>query len=52
VIGRRVSPAWAASLANDSGPVKLSGDEALSMLLAGAASLLLRRTRNSSVFAQ
>ncbi len=42
VIGRRVSPAWAASVANDGdGPVKLTGDEAMSMLLSGEALLLL-----------
>src|SRR3546814_18816694 len=28
VIGRRVSPAWAASITNDDGPPPLSGDEA------------------------
>src|SRR3546814_6551921 len=41
VIGRRVSPAWAASVANDDGPVRLSGEEALSMLLSGDAVLHL-----------
>lgn len=37
VIGRRVSPAWAASVTNDDGPVRLSGEEALSMLMSGEA---------------
>src|SRR3546814_20195430 len=41
VIGRRVSPAWAASVANDDGPVRLSGEEALSMLMSGEAVLHL-----------
>src|SRR3546814_8348772 len=41
VIGRRVSPAWAASVANDNGPVRLSGEEALSMLMSGEAVLHL-----------
>ncbi|MFA6605581.1 MAG: strawberry notch family protein, partial [Sphingomonas sp.] len=41
VIGRRVSPAWAASVTNDDGPVKLSGEEALAMLISGEASLFL-----------
>src|SRR3546814_497046 len=39
VIGRRVSPAWAASITNDDGPPPLSGDEAFSMLLSGDAVL-------------
>src|SRR3546814_17090381 len=41
VIGRRVSPAWAASVANDDGPVRLSGEEAMSMLMSGEAVLHL-----------
>src|SRR3546814_17365062 len=41
VIGRRVSPSWAASVANDDGPVRLSGEEALSMLMSGEADLHL-----------
>jgi predicted RNA methylase len=41
VIGRRVSPAWAASVAGDDGPVRLSGEEALSMLMSGEAVLSL-----------
>ena len=36
VIGRRVSPAWAARIAGD-GPPKLSAEQAWSMLLAGEA---------------
>ncbi|GAY20170.1 strawberry notch-like NTP hydrolase domain-containing protein [Sphingobium fuliginis] len=41
VIGRRVSPAWAASIAGDDGAVRLSGEEALSMLMSGEAVLHL-----------
>ncbi|MBB3862525.1 putative RNA methylase [Novosphingobium hassiacum] len=41
VIGRRVSPAWAACVANNDGPVKLSGEESLAMLMSGEAALLL-----------
>ena len=41
IIGRRVSPAWAASIANDEGAAQLSGDEALAMLLAGDSVLHL-----------
>lgn len=42
VIGRRVSPAWAATVANDDGaPVRLSGEEALMMLMSGEAALHL-----------
>ena len=41
VIGRRVSPAWAATITGDGGPVRLSGGEALSMLMSGEAALLL-----------
>ncbi len=41
IIGRRVSPAWAASIANDNGPVQLSGEEAFAMLLAGDSVLHL-----------
>ena len=40
VIGRRVSPAWAASVANDGdAPAKLTGPEALTMLMAGDVAL-------------
>ncbi|BBB10623.1 strawberry notch-like NTP hydrolase domain-containing protein [Sphingopyxis sp. EG6] len=46
VIGRRVSPAWAASVANDDdGPVRLSGEEALSMLMSGDAVLHLAQNQ-------
>jgi predicted RNA methylase len=41
VIGRRVSPAWAATVANDDRPVQLSGDDARAMLLTGDAVLHL-----------
>ena len=41
IIGRRVSPAWAATVANDNKPVQLAGDEALAMLLEGDTVLLL-----------
>ena len=41
VIGRRVSPAWAATVANDDSPVQLSGDEARAMLLTGETALHL-----------
>lgn len=41
VIGRRVSPAWAASVAGGDGPVRFSGEEALSMLMSGEAVLHL-----------
>lgn len=41
IIGRRVSPAWAATIANDDGPVKLTGEEAWSMLMSGEAVLHL-----------
>ncbi|MCM8731562.1 strawberry notch-like NTP hydrolase domain-containing protein [Hephaestia sp. GCM10023244] len=41
IIGRRVSPAWAATVANDNKPIQLSGDEALAMLLEGDTMLLL-----------
>jgi hypothetical protein len=37
IIGRKVSPAWAASIANDDGPLRLSGEEALSMLMSDEA---------------
>jgi len=37
IIGRKVSPVWAASIANDDGPLRLSGEEALSMLMSGEA---------------
>lgn len=41
VIGRRVSPAWAASVAHDDGPVRLSGTDALAMLMSGETALML-----------
>ncbi|MBN8847138.1 MAG: strawberry notch family protein [Sphingomonas sp.] len=41
IIGRRVSPAWAATVANDNKPVQLTGDEARAMLLSGDTVLLL-----------
>ena len=41
IIGRRVSPAWAATVANDNGPVQLSGEEAFAMLIAGDSILHL-----------
>ncbi|WP_454885420.1 strawberry notch-like NTP hydrolase domain-containing protein [Sphingomonas oryzagri] len=41
VIGRKVSPAWVASVANDDGPPQLSGADAHAMLLAGDVSLHL-----------
>src|SRR3546814_14443203 len=37
VIGRRVFPAWAASITNDDGPPPLSGDKAFYMLPTGDA---------------
>lgn len=40
-IGRRVSPAWAATITGGDVPVRLSGEEALSMLMSGEATLLL-----------
>lgn len=45
IIGRRVSPAWAARLANDDGPVKLSGEHAMAMLMSGEASLMLAQNQ-------
>ncbi|KEZ19427.1 Probably methylase/helicase [Sphingobium yanoikuyae] len=45
VIGRRVSPAWAARVANDDGPVKLSGEKAMAMLMSGEAVLLLAQNQ-------
>lgn len=45
VIGRRVSPAWAASIANDDGPVRFSGEEACSMLMSGEAVLHLAQSQ-------
>src|SRR3546814_20203870 len=41
VIGGRGAPAWGARGANDDGPVRLSGEEALSMLMYGEAVLHL-----------
>ena len=41
VIGRRVSPAWAAGITNGNGPVRLSGDDALAMLMTGETVLHL-----------
>ncbi|RSU79006.1 methylase [Sphingomonas sp. S-NIH.Pt3_0716] len=46
VIGRRVSPAWAATVTNDNdGPVRFSGEEALAMLMSGEASLMLAQNQ-------
>ena len=45
VIGRKVSPAWAARVAGNGGSVCLSGDEALSMLLSGEAVLHLAQNQ-------
>ena len=41
IIGRRVSPAWAATVANDNGPVQLSSEDAFAMLIAGDSILHL-----------
>ncbi|MCW2387113.1 putative RNA methylase [Sphingobium sp. B11D3B] len=41
VIGRRVSPAWAARVANDDGPVTLTGKDAFAMLMSGETVLML-----------
>ena len=41
VIGRKVSPAWVASVANEDGAPHLSGADAHAMLLAGDVSLQL-----------
>lgn len=41
IIGRRVSAAWAASVANDGGPVTLTAEQAMSMLMPGEAALHL-----------
>jgi len=41
VIGRKVSPAWVASVTNDDGPPQFSGADAHAMLLAGDVSLHL-----------
>nr|WP_261370971.1 strawberry notch family protein [Sphingobium sp. B2] len=41
VIGRRVSPAWAATVASDNGPPQLSPADAYAMLMAGDAVLHL-----------
>jgi predicted RNA methylase len=41
VIGRRVSPAWAAGITNGNGPVRLSGEDALGMLMTGETVLHL-----------
>ena len=41
VIGRKVSPAWAAAVASEGGPIKFSGDEALRLLMAGETVLTL-----------
>ena len=42
VIGRRVSPAWAARVANDDdAPVRMTGEEALAMLMSGEVALHL-----------
>ena len=45
VIGRRVSPAWAASIANDDSALRLSGEEAYSMLMSGEAVLHLAQSQ-------
>ncbi|SMC35262.1 strawberry notch family protein [Novosphingobium sp. B1] len=45
IIGRRVSPAWAARVANDDGPVTVSGEDAMAMLLSGEAALLLAQNQ-------
>ena len=46
LIGRRVSPAWAATVTNDNdGPVRFSGEEALAMLMSGEASLMLAQNQ-------
>ena len=45
IIGRRVSPAWAARVANNDGPVKLSGEDAMAMLMSGEASLMLAQNQ-------
>lgn len=46
VIGRRVSPAWAATVTNDNdGPVRFSGEEALVMLMSGEAVLHLAHSQ-------
>ena len=46
VIGRKVSPAWAAMVAHDGdGPVRLSGAEALAMLMSGETTLLLAQNQ-------
>lgn len=46
VIGRRVSAAWAASVAGDGGPVTLSGIEACSMLMSGDTVLHLAESQS------
>jgi len=46
VIGRRVSPAWAARVANDDGgPVRMIGEEALTILMSGEAALHLAQSQ-------
>lgn len=45
IIGRRVSPTWAARLANDDGPVTVSGEDAMTMLMSGEAALLLAQNQ-------
>jgi len=46
VIGRRVSPAWAARVANDvDAPVRLTGEEALDMLMSGDVALHLAQNQ-------
>ena len=45
IIGRRVSPAWAARIANDDGPVRLSGEDAMAMLMSGESSLMLAQNQ-------
>ncbi|WP_298193094.1 strawberry notch-like NTP hydrolase domain-containing protein [Novosphingobium sp.] len=45
IIGRRVSPAWAARVANDDGPVRLLGEDAMAMLMSGESSLMLAQNQ-------
>lgn len=41
IIGRRVSPAWAASIVRDDGPVRIQADQAMALLMAGESQLHL-----------
>ena len=46
VIGRRVSPAWAARVANDDDvPVRITGEKALAMLMSGEVALHLAQNQ-------